>query len=93
MSISKKAAVLAINIVNDPTIMTKIFKFNLTRSLSKRKSRYTPAVTKVEECTNEETGVGAAIAAGSQALNGICALFVREANITTTIMVIGLSLK
>jgi len=25
----------------------------------------------VEECTNEDTGVGAAIAAGSQALKGI----------------------
>jgi hypothetical protein len=38
--------------------------------------RYTPAVTKVEEWTNEETGVGAAIAAGSQAENGIWALLV-----------------
>jgi hypothetical protein len=28
-------------------------------------------VTKVEEWTNEDTGVGAAIAAGSQAENGI----------------------
>jgi len=29
-----------------------------------------PAVTKVEECTNADTGVGAAIAAGSQLENG-----------------------
>lgn len=35
---------------------------------------YTPAVTKVEECTKAEIGVGAAIAAGSQAENGNCAL-------------------
>ena len=35
-----------------------------------------PAVTRVEECTKEETGVGAAIAAGNQAENGIWALFV-----------------
>ena len=34
-------------------------------------SRNTPAVTKVEECTRAETGVGAAMAAGSHALNGI----------------------
>ena len=37
----------------------------------KRITRYTPAVTRVEECTNAETGVGAAIAAGSQAQKGI----------------------
>lgn len=41
-----------------------------------RNPRYTPAVTRVEECTKEETGVGAAIAKGSQALKGIWALFV-----------------
>jgi hypothetical protein len=34
-------------------------------------------VTKVDEWTSEETGVGAAIAAGSQALNGIWALLVK----------------
>lgn len=35
-----------------------------------------PAVTSVEEWTRADTGVGAAIAAGSQLENGICALFV-----------------
>lgn len=30
-----------------------------------RKSRYTPAVTRVLECTKEEIGVGAAMASGS----------------------------
>lgn len=35
-----------------------------------------PAVTKVDEWTNAETGVGAAIAAGNHALNGSWALFV-----------------
>lgn len=39
-------------------------------------SKNTPAVTRVEECTRAETGVGAAIAAGSQLENGICALLV-----------------
>lgn len=36
-----------------------------------------PAVTRVDECTNAETGVGAAIAAGSHAEKGIWALFVK----------------
>lgn len=36
----------------------------------KRIMRNTPAVTSVDECTNAETGVGAAIASGSHALNG-----------------------
>ena len=35
-----------------------------------RKMRYTPAVTRVEECTSAETGVGATIAAGNQAEKG-----------------------
>jgi len=37
----------------------------------KRNRRKTPAVTNVEECTNAETGVGAAIAAGNQEEKGI----------------------
>jgi hypothetical protein len=41
-----------------------------------RISKNTPAVTNVEECTRADTGVGAAIAAGNQLENGICALFV-----------------
>lgn len=48
----------------------------------KRIKRYTPAVTKVEECTSAETGVGAAIAAGNQAEKGIWALLVIAANKT-----------
>ena len=35
-----------------------------------RTIRYTPAVTRVLECTNDETGVGAAMAAGSQEEKG-----------------------
>ena len=41
---------------------------------------YTPAVTRVEEWTRAETGVGAAIAAGNQAQKGNWALFVIPAN-------------
>ena len=40
-------------------------------------------MTNVEECTRAETGVGAAIAAGSQAEKGIWALFVQAARIST----------
>lgn len=46
--------------------------------------RNTPAVTRVEECTSADTGVGAAIAAGSQAEKGICALFVIAATISVS---------
>jgi len=41
----------------------------------RRIRRYTPAVTKVEECTNAEIGVGAAIAAGNHEEKGNWALF------------------
>lgn len=49
-----------------------------------RIKRYTPAVTSVEECTRALTGVGAAIAAGSQAEKGIWALLVTLAKIINT---------
>lgn len=41
-----------------------------------RNKRKTPAVTRVEECTSADTGVGAAMAAGSQLEKGIWALLV-----------------
>ena len=41
-----------------------------------RINKKTPAVTRVEECTNDETGVGAAIAAGNHDEKGTCALLV-----------------
>lgn len=43
--------------------------------------RKTPAVTRVEEWTRDETGVGAAIAAGSQEEKGIWALLVIKVTI------------
>lgn len=46
-----------------------------------RTNKKTPAVTSVEECTKAETGVGAAIAAGSQLENGNWALFVIAARV------------
>lgn len=41
-----------------------------------RKIKYKPAVTNVDECTKDETGVGAAMALGSQNENGSWALLV-----------------
>lgn len=42
-------------------------------------------MTKVDECTSADTGVGAAIAAGSHLENGICALFVIAAKVIIAI--------
>lgn len=44
-----------------------------------RNIKNTPAVTNVDECTNAEIGVGAAIAIGSQAEKGNWALFEQPA--------------
>lgn len=46
------------------------------KNLEKRITKNTPAVTNVDEWTNAEIGVGAAIAAGNQFLNGNWALLV-----------------
>lgn len=51
--------------------------------------RNTPAVTRVEEWTRADTGVGAAIAAGSQLENGSWALFVIAASVIQSIASIG----
>ena len=42
----------------------------------RRASRNTPALTMVAECRYADTGVGAAMALGSQKWNGNCALLV-----------------
>jgi len=46
-------------------------------------------VTRVDEWTKADTGVGAAIAAGSHALKGIWALFVHKANNKILVIIIG----
>lgn len=51
--------------------------------------KYRPAVTRVEECTRAEIGVGAAIARGSQGENGYRALLVikvRTRKVTTKVL-------
>lgn len=52
-----------------------------------RINKYTPAVTKVEEWTNDDTGVGAAMAAGSQEEKGIWALFVMKVILIKTMII------
>lgn len=47
---------------------------------------YTPAVTRVDEWTREDTGVGAAIAAGNHAEKGIWALFVIAPTMINTLV-------
>ena len=51
-----------------------------------RASRNTPAFTIVAECRYAETGVGAAIACGSQNWNGNCALLVRAPSTISVVM-------
>jgi hypothetical protein len=79
-SVSQRALRLAIIMVIGPTNTRyqdiQFLKFN---NSPWRIIRNTPAVTNVEEWTRAETGVGAAIAAGSQEENGIWALLVHAA--------------
>ena len=86
-SVSKFAAHPAISIVRTPIIkaivrILEVFKIGINRII-----RNTPAVTNVDECTRADTGVGAAIAAGSHAEKGICALLVKALKIINKIIV------
>lgn len=80
MSNSNMALALAISMVITPITNTNVQRLVLSLGLN-RINRYTPAVTRVDEWTKEDTGVGAAIAAGNQAENGIWALLVIAAKI------------
>lgn len=69
---SVMAAIPAINIVIDAAY--RRVGWNIGAIFRKWKNRIrikTPAVTRVEEWTKADTGVGAAMAAGSQLENGI----------------------
>jgi len=59
------------------------------KKLEKRITRNTPAVTSVDECTKEEIGVGAAMAAGSQFLKGNWALLVNLPKIRKNNKIVG----
>ena len=84
ISISSIAAQPAINIVNAPITINTVDILVPTNKIFIRIKRYTPAVTRVDEWTKAETGVGAAIAAGNHAEKGICALFVQAETTTIT---------
>lgn len=82
ISISDIAINPAINIVT-VAVRSKVLlnMGDLFKVGANRIKRKTPAVTRVEEWTKAETGVGAAIAAGNQAEKGIWALLVIAATI------------
>src|SRR5258706_13234084 len=65
--------VAAKNAVIAPVIATTYWASGESEySGAERVMRYTPAVTMVAAWINAETGVGPAIASGSQTYNGIC---------------------
>lgn len=72
ISISCIAIMPAIIIViHEISIIELLKSLNLYSNGLNRSSKKTPAVTSVEEWTRADTGVGAAMAAGSQAEKGI----------------------
>jgi len=77
ISISNIAVNPAITIVNVPISISPTEIVVVDTNIFIRINRYTPAVTRVEEWTKAETGVGAAIAAGNHAEKGIWALLVQ----------------
>lgn len=81
-SFSKLAPSPAINRVRTE-INNKVLRkaFEVDRNGKNRITRNTPAVTRVDEWTKAETGVGAAMAAGSHLEKGIWALFVIAATV------------
>lgn len=88
ISISNIAANPAISIVIDPTYIRITLPRQDKMRILNRMRRNTPAVTNVDEWTNADTGVGAAIAAGSQEEKGIWALFVQADTISNVASVI-----
>ena len=85
MSISNIAVNPAIIIVNVPININPVERTEVETNIFIRISKYTPAVTRVDEWTKAETGVGAAIAAGNHAEKGIWALLVQADVITINI--------
>lgn len=84
-SCSQLADILAYSAVMDEVII-KIDIVLVWMLFINRNIMNTPAVTRVDEWTKAEMGVGAAIAAGSHAENGNCALF-EHAAISNNIIV------
>lgn len=71
---------LAVMVVMAPTFIMVMISIFLVLSVGYRRIiRNTPAVTRVEEWTKAEIGVGAAIASGNHRWKGSWALFVMAA--------------
>lgn len=78
MSFSANAIELAINIVVNPKLKMIIKRVALDQKKEYFINKKSPAVTKVDLWTREDTGVGALIAIGNQLLKGAWALLVNE---------------
>jgi len=91
-STSTSAIRLAIINVASPRRRLNVYKTGVL--LANRIKIQIPAVTRVELCTKALTGVGAAIAAGSQLVKGHCALLVmrRRKNLTRSNPPVNLSI-
>lgn len=87
ISLSIIAMILPTNIVITEIKNIHFLNFGLIDIGSIRIKRITPAVTKVEEWTKADTGVGAAIALGNQEEKGSWALFVNAAIVRNIIIV------
>ena len=74
-SVSYRAEILAVSEVKVANVIS-VYRVVGCRWSDRRIISITPAVTRVDECTRADTGVGAAMAAGSQAVKGNCALLV-----------------
>ena len=75
MSFCTNASAAAITMVIAPMIMMKLppgpmMSKPVKNTGYKRETKYTPATTMVDECNNELTGVGPAIASGSHVCSG-----------------------
>lgn len=77
-------------VINPLTSIIILIEAIEEKNLENRITKNTPAVTRVEECTNEEIGVGAAIAAGNQLLNGNWALLVNLPKIKKISKTVGI---
>lgn len=90
-SFSRRAIIPAKIIVIKPLINIIVLIDAIEeKNLENRMTKNTPAVTRVEEWTKEEIGVGAAMAAGNQFLKGNCALLVKLPKIRNRINTVGI---
>lgn len=79
--------------VIDPEIIKVVLKYvSSEKKLKNRIKINTPAATNVDECTKADTGVGAAMAQVSHAVNGNWALFVKAERVIITVRALGMAI-